>query len=190
LSIKKSFLSFGLIISLLVNLVLLSKVVKVDESSSSSFDKNEVNFAFSNVVHDPKTLLLDAIHQAKDRLDVAIYNFDDKEIAEAILDANERGVNIRVITDGNKAEKDRRAAILDEFSQNHIEVKITTSQKMHLKMAIIDDYLIVTGSYNYTEASANENLEQLMTLANGELAKEWTSIFTTLWNKDEFKTWK
>jgi len=48
----------------------------------------------------------------------------------------------------------------------------------------------LTGSYNYTEASANENLEQLMTLANGELAKEWTSIFTTLWNKDEFKTWK
>lgn len=169
-------------------LLLINLLTK--EYSSYSIERTEFNFAFSDLVNDPKTLLLQAINEANDRLDIAIYNFEDKEIAQAVLNANNRGVNVRVITDANKAEKDSRAAILDEFSQNQIDVKINTSRKMHLKMAIIDEKLIVTGSYNYTEASANENLEQLITLSNEKLAKEWTDIFADLWNQNELEKWE
>ncbi|WP_185907868.1 phospholipase D-like domain-containing protein [Psychrobacillus soli] len=123
-------------------------------------------------MNDPKTLLLQAISEANNTLDIAIYNFEDKEIAQAVLNAHNREVNVRIITDASKAKKNEQAAIMDEFSQNNIEVKVNTSRKMHLKMAIIDERLIETGSYNFTEASAYENLEQLMTLSNVELAQE------------------
>ncbi|MBS4209524.1 phospholipase D-like domain-containing protein [Bacillus sp. FJAT-50079] len=186
---SKTLLLLGFIASLLVNILLLNKVVTKEYSSSFSLNSGDIHFAFSDVVDDPKTLLLQAIDEANYTLDIAIYNFEDKEIAQAVLNANNRGVNVRIITDASKAKKENQAAILDEFSQNNIDVKINTLRKMHLKMAIIDERLIVTGSYNFTEASANENLEQLITVANEELAQEWTGIFSDVWSRSEFKEW-
>jgi len=189
LSYKKRSVQLGLIISLLVNILLLNELL-TERTSSVSFEKGQVDYAFTSLVNDPKTLLLHAIDNAASSLDIAIYNFDDKDIAEAVIRAKNRGVNIRIITDAEKSEKDSRAAILDELSLNQIEVKVDQTRKMHLKTAIIDHHLVVTGSYNYTEASANENLEQMITLSNEELADEWTEIFTTLWNKNQLKSWK
>lgn len=190
LSNIKSFLLLGFIASILINVLLINKLVTKENASSLSFDSDEISFAFSDVVNDPKTLLLDAINEANNTLDIAIYNFEDKEIAQVILNAHNRGVNVRIITDASKAKKNDQAAILNEFSQNNIDVKINTARKMHLKTAIIDDRLIVTGSYNFTEASADENLEQLMILSNEELAQEWTGIFADLWNRSDFKKWE
>ncbi|WP_318617739.1 phospholipase D-like domain-containing protein [Sporosarcina sp. YIM B06819] len=185
----KTLMLLGFIASLLVNILLLNKLVTKEDASSLSFDSDGISFAFSDVVNDPKTVLLQAINEANNTLDIAIYNFEDREIAQAVLNARIRGVSVRIMTDASKAKKNDQAAILDEFTRNNIVVKINTSRKMHLKMAIIDERLIVTGSYNFTEASADENLEQLMTLSNEELAQEWTGIFTDLWNRGEFKRW-
>lgn len=187
---NKSILLLGFIASLLVNILLLSKVMTKEYVSSYSFDSDEIRFAVSDVVNDPKALLLQAINEATNTLDIAIYNFEDKEIAQAVLNAHNRGVHVRIMTDASKAKKNDQAAILNEFSQNQIDVKINTSRKMHLKMTIIDEQLIVTGSYNFTEASAYENVEQLMTISNEELAQEWTGIYADLWNQNEFKKWE
>lgn len=186
----KSLLLLGFIASILINILLINKLVTKEDASSLSFDSDEISFAFSDVVNDPKTLLLEAINEANNTLDIAIYNFEDREVAQAVLNANNRGVNVRIITDASKAKKNDQAAILDEFTRNNIVVKINTSRKMHLKTAIIDERLIVTGSYNFTEASADENLEQLMTLSNEELAQEWTGIYADLWNRSDFKKWE
>lgn len=184
----KKILLLGLIVSLLFNVLLLNSWL-TKEVTVTSFDQGKVQFAFSDLVNDPKELLLEAIHQAEDTLDIAIYNFEDSKIAEAVLAANERGVTVRIITDATKAEKESRAKILDEFISHGIAVKINTTRKMHLKTTIVDKYLIVTGSYNFTEASANENLEQLLTLSDEDLAKEWTTIFDDLWEQQDFDHW-
>lgn len=148
-----------------------------------------ITSAFSNLVNDPKVLLLNAIKGANQTLDIAIYNLQDKDIAEAILQAKKRGVSVRLITDAKKAAKKERAAILKIFTENGIAVKTNRSQKMHLKMMIVDKTLVTTGSYNYTEASAYENQEQLLSIKNEGLAQEWTNSFTVLWNSPYYKSW-
>ncbi len=190
MSTIKSVVLLGFIASLLVNILLLTKVMTREYTSSFSLESDEIRFAFSDVVNDPKMLLLQAIDEATNTLDIAIYNFEDEEVAQAVLNAHNRGVHVRIMTDASKAKKDDQAAILDEFTQNNIDVKINTSRKMHLKLAIIDEQRIVTGSYNFTEASAYENLEQLMTISNEELAQEWTAIFEGLWNRSDFNRWQ
>ena len=181
----KTLLVIGFIASLLFNMFLLNKLLSKDHSSNG-----EINYAFSDLENDPKALLLQSINEADETLDIAIYHFGDKEIAQAVQDAKDRGVSIRVITDAKKAKKKGRSEILDDFLQNNIEVKTIPSRKMHLKTAIIDERLVVTGSYNYTEASANENLEQLITVSNEELAAKWTDIFEELWSQNDLKEWK
>ncbi|MFB7155749.1 MULTISPECIES: phospholipase D-like domain-containing protein [unclassified Lysinibacillus] len=185
---SKAVLLIGLIGSLLVNILLFDQIMK-KQSSPFAFNQGEVSFAFSQMANDPQALLLQAINRANKTLDIAIYNIEDPKIAQAILDAKERGVRVRVITDASKATKKSQVKILEQFQQYQIEVKVPSSRKMHLKMAIIDEQMIVLGSYNYTEASAYENIEQLLTLSNEELAKEWTILFSKLWTQNELVKW-
>lgn len=186
----KSLVLLILIASILLNILLINKVVTKGNTSSPSIDRDEIHFAFSDISNNPKELLLQALNKATRTLDIAIYNIQDQEIAQAVLHANHRGVNVRILTDASKAKNRKQAALLDNFSHNNIEVKINPSRKMHLKTAIIDEQLIVTGSYNFTEASANENIEQLITIANDELAKQWTEVFDNLWNQRAFEHWE
>lgn len=186
----KSLVLIILIASILLNIFLINKVVTKGNTSPAPIDRDEIHFAFSDIANNPKELLLQALNEATRTLDIAIYNIRDKEIAQAVLHANSRGVHVRILTDASKAKNKKQAAILDDFLHNSIEVKVNPSRKMHLKTAIIDEHLIVTGSYNFTEASANENIEQLITIANDELAKQWTEVFDNLWNQRAFEHWE
>lgn len=180
-----------LIISLLANLLFILKLLwrhHADQKFKNS--GTVITSAFSNHVHDPKALLLHTINGAKETLDIAIYNLQDKDIAEAILQAKARGVSVRLITDAKKAEKNEQEAILKAFTAKGITAKTNPSQKMHLKMTIVDKLRVTTGSYNYTEASAYKNQEQLLTIKDEELAAEWTNNFTELWDNPSYKTWK
>ncbi|GAA0488990.1 phospholipase D-like domain-containing protein [Salinibacillus aidingensis] len=179
---SRTLLYFWSIVSLLLNLLLINHFLT---SNSTSFIVDEddigIDFAFSGMENNPKTLLLDTINKAEETLDIAMYNFEDTDIAEAILEAKDRGVTVRLFTDEDKAKTDNNAAILDAFTKNGIEAKVNTAQKMHLKMVIIDNEQVVTGSYNFTEESAYENQEQLLTLINEEISRQWTDIYDELW---------
>lgn len=179
-----------LIISLLANLLFIAKLLW-NHHANQKLMKSEtvITNAFSNLVNDPKSLLLNAIKGANQTLDIAIYNLQDKDIAAAILQAKKRGVSVRLITDAKKAEKSERAAILKSFTDNGIAVRTNRTQKMHLKMTTVDKTLVTTGSYNYSEASAYENQEQLLTIKNKELVKECTNHFTALWNSPHYEVW-
>ena len=186
----QSLLYAVLVISLVANILFITKLL-LHNNSNQAFVKSdtEIASAFSNLVHNPKTLLLDAIKDANETLDIAIYNLQDEDIASAVLQAKKRGVSVRLITDAKKSKKKELAAILESFTNNGIMVKTNPSQKMHLKMTIVDKTLVTTGSFNYTEASAYENQEQLLTIRDEKLAREWTNNFTELWNSPHYETW-
>lgn len=169
---------------------MIYKFLTTKDTSLFIANYEDIEFAFSDVTDNPKTLLLQAINDAKYTLDIAIYNIKDREIADAILGAKQRGVSVRILTDADKAENNKQAALLKRLSENSIEIKVNSKRKMHLKMTIIDESLIVMGSYNFTEASATENIEQLIAIKNQELGTEWTKIFNRLWKKKEFVFWE
>lgn len=179
-----------LIISLLVNILFIGKLLLQNKSDQRCADSDKViTSSFSDLLNDPKTLLLRAINDSSETLDIAIYNLQDQDIAGAVLCAKDRGVSIRVITDAKKAEKSKQKAILKAFANHGIEVKTNPTQKMHLKMTIVDQSLVTTGSYNYTDASAYENQEQLLTIKDHALAEVWTKNFNELWNSYYYETW-
>lgn len=174
--------------SILLNVFLFIKNDS-SESTSQPLNDDEVDYAFSNLVNDPKTLLLESIGGARSAIDIAVYNFEDAEIAEALSKAKARDVTVRVITDSTKAEKKSRAKLLDTLTENQIDVKIVKSKKMHLKMTLVDERLVVMGSYNFTEDSATENMEQLIAISNEELAKKWTDVFEEIWVQSDSEEW-
>jgi DNA uptake protein ComE-like DNA-binding protein len=52
---------------------------------------------------------------------------------------------------------------------------------MHHKFAIIDNHLLLTGSYNWTFAANNKNEENLMVIDDPEIIARYQNQFEKLW---------
>ena len=180
---KKVALIIILTVSILLNITLvLSKLIEKED--------RQIDYSFSNIKGNPEEQLVEVINEAKSTLKIAIYNLDNEEIAEAILDAKKRGVDVQLITDEDKAANNDTKDILADFTKEDIPMKVNTNNKMHLKLTIADGTTIVTGSFNYTDNSIEENQEVLLAIKSSNLAGEWEEVFTELWESSDYQTWK
>ena len=57
---------------------------------------------------------------------------------------------------------------------------------MHNKYAIIDESVVITGSFNWTTQAINNNQENLLFYEDKELCAKYLKEFNKLWN--EFNT--
>lgn len=176
-----------LTISLLINIVLISVIVKgfIGESPGGT----QLAYAISGNKGNPEEDLINVINNTKKELDIAIYNLDNEQIADVISSASERGVSIRIIADGENAENKDSKEILNELKKLNIPIKIDVGKKMHVKMTISDNQTVVTGSFNYTKDSAEDNQEILLTVNNNELASSIKTTFNELWNSNSMTDW-
>jgi hypothetical protein len=103
---------------------------------------------------------------------IALYYFTNKDIANALFDAKENGVDIEIILDKTQKKPsyaiERHFHTLQEKSScagGHLYIKYCRIPKgmMHNKFAVIGD-ATVTGSYNCTKAAENKNMENLIVL--------------------------
>lgn len=53
---------------------------------------------------------------------------------------------------------------------------------MHNKFAIIDDEIVMTGSFNWTTQAVKSNQENVIFIQNENLAKIYAEEFEKLWN--------
>ena len=119
----------------------------------------------------------------KKTLDLAIFTFTRDSIAQAILEAQQRGVKIRCIgDDGNSKVKGSDVRLLASVG---IPCKTDNSAQFHMhnKYAIIDESVIVTGSFNWTTQAINNNQENLLFYEDKDLAKQYLSEFDKLWKE-------
>ena len=114
--------------------------------SISTLAKTEVYFSLSD---NPQKEIIRNINQAEAFINIAMYIFTDKEIALSLIKARERGVKVRLYLD--KDQVDYRYSQSRFLVQKGIKIRISTNNYiMHNKFAIIDNRLLLTGSYNWT----------------------------------------
>lgn len=126
--------------------------------------------------------VLKRINSAKDSVDVAMYYFTSRRLAQALVDAQNRRVSVKVYLDGNqRTEKFSKANYL---TNNGISVKIKNniSGLMHNKFCVIDKKIVITGSFNWTVAADLQNDENLVIIESKEIGAIYTQQFENLWN--------
>lgn len=176
-----------LIVSLAINLLLLWW--KFQPETEAVTGDTDLAYSVSGYENDPEQQLIDVINQTESELNIAIYNLDNKDIAEAIAAAAERGVTVRILADGENTSNEDSQEILEELAGKGIEIKINTNEKMHLKLSVADAKTVVTGSFNYTKDSAEDNQEVLVTIENTEFATSMNETFNEMWNSSELEEW-
>jgi phosphatidylserine/phosphatidylglycerophosphate/cardiolipin synthase-like enzyme len=139
--------------------------------------KTEVYFSLSD---NPQKEIIKNINQAEAFINIAMYTFTDKEILLSLTDAQNRGVKVRVYLDRSQIESTYSISRL--LVQKGIKVRISTNNYiMHNKFAIIDNRLLLTGSYNWTFAANNKNDENLMVIDDPEIIEIFQNQFVNLW---------
>ncbi len=107
--------------------------------------------------------ILSQINQAKTEILLQAYSFTSKPIAQALIRAQKRGVRITAVLDkSNRRQKYSAATFLKNVG---IPVFIDDKHAIaHNKIMIIDNRVVITGSFNFTMAAENKNAENLVIL--------------------------
>jgi phosphatidylserine/phosphatidylglycerophosphate/cardiolipin synthase-like enzyme len=117
-------------------------------------------------------------------LNAALYRFNSQRLARELGEALKRGVQVRLVIDRNKYEES--SATRQLLSNQEIPFRAAygrdgAGSKMHHKFVVLDDSLVLTGSYNWTFASEEENFENVLILREPHLVAVYRTEFEALW---------
>ncbi len=136
--------------------------------------------AFFSPGIDCKNAILNQLHSAVESLDVCVFTITDNSIAQAILEAKQKGVEVRILTDDDKSLD--RGSDIEKLRSHDIPVKTDHSDAhMHHKFAIIDRKVLINGSFNWTVSATKRNQENLVISKERELIKQFVQEFERLW---------
>ena len=113
-------------------------------------------------------MIVDCIRQARRQILVQAYSFTSRALANALIAAKRRGVDVQVLADREQTFGGE-ASRIPELDQAGIPVMLEVRyQSAHNKVMVIDsgtaDAAVVTGSYNWTYAAQNKNAENVLIL--------------------------
>ena len=128
----------------------------------------------------------DAIGRTQKSLDIAVYEFNNKTITDAILEAHQRGVKVRVVT-GQFGYKEPDASF-GQLEKAGIPVVVRPDENdfMHNKFAILDGKTVWTGSWNYTDGATYRNNENAVVLTGDDFAQRYEGVFNQMFEGQRF----
>lgn len=138
-----------------------------------------------------KRKLIELISYTKNRIHAAIYMFTDKDIAFALINAKQRGVDVKIIVDPISAESTWGQA--KNLLTNNIDVFMFDTKQhhssnpkaqsfapiMHNKFAVLDNQ-IWTGSFNWTQSANQKNQENVIITDEENIIKKYEERFTII----------
>ncbi|MGZ3237313.1 MAG: phospholipase D family nuclease, partial [Burkholderiaceae bacterium] len=114
-----------------------------------------------------EALVVKVINASQKSIRLAAYSFTSPAVVRALLNAKKRGVDIKVVVDdrGNRAKKS--LAALNLLVNAGIPTRTISNYAIHHdKYIVSDDRHVQTGSFNYSQAAAISNSENVLVLWN------------------------
>jgi len=124
--------------------------------------------------------IIKIINSSNKYIYVPMFYLTDKNISQSLINAKERGVDVKIILDAVSAKsKYSKHKILRIAG---IPLKIENwAGKMHMKCLITEKY-VITGSLNWTNRAQHFNDENSLIIENSEIAKIYKKHFLKLYN--------
>lgn len=122
---------------------------------------------------DAGALIVAAIAKAKRQVLVQTFSFTHKDIAEALIAARRRGIDVQVLADPDQAEK-TATSLIDHLAENGVSIYMDGQHaSAHNKIMVLDagqsGATVITGSFNFTHAAQYRNAENVLLLRGNPL---------------------
>jgi phosphatidylserine/phosphatidylglycerophosphate/cardiolipin synthase-like enzyme len=117
--------------------------------------------------------VVEALGRARETILLQAYTFTSVPIATALVEAHQRGVRVEAILD--REETGARYMSADFLAHAGIPIRIDGQHAItDDKAAVIDGETLITGSFNFTNASERENADNLLLIYDPALAARYT----------------
>ncbi|MFM2079652.1 MAG: hypothetical protein RLZZ219_334 [Cyanobacteriota bacterium] len=155
--------------------------------------------------HHGLRVLAALLSQAHHRVDMALFVFSAQELTDVIAELRRRGVQLRLLADAGFASRpfsevlDLLGATLPdrlcklEAGNRPLAralagvgiARLPGGDKLHHKVAVIDNRTVISGSFNWSPSAAHQNDEVLLVIHSPLLAAHFTREIDRLWKGAE-----
>lgn len=129
--------------------------------------------------------LINQINNAQETIHIASFEFNLTAVAEALIAAHNRGVDVRWVTDdefGLETDEEMDRGQFAMLTAAGIEiVDDARSALMHNKFWIFDGQIVWTGSTNITKNGIFRNNNNVIVVESAEVAAMFTREFDEMW---------
>jgi phosphatidylserine/phosphatidylglycerophosphate/cardiolipin synthase-like enzyme len=142
-------------------------VVRVSQTPPALPARGTVQVAFTPW-DNAEAMVVDGIRRARRQILVQAFSFTRRTLANALMAAKRRGVEVQVLADREQTFSGE-ASRIPELVQAGIPVMLELRyQSAHNKVMVLDagtaDAAVITGSYNWTYAAQYKNAENVLIL--------------------------
>lgn len=160
---------------------LIRDILGSDSDTSFSGDWYTVYFTEPQANDDTiEKVVIKAIDSANETLDGVFFEFNVEGITEAVIRAEERGVEIRLVMDDDHAVFDDESTVEDLEDAGIEIVDDSRGALMHHKFMIIDGKELWMGSMNFTQNGLYRNNNNLVRLENAGVIENYQAEFEEL----------
>lgn len=152
---------------------------EISEYILNNYDNNlpHCEAYFCNI----QDVVLDYITQAKETIKIAMAWFTNPIIFNRLLRACNRGIDVCLLINNDLINNRYNGLPFDKLIESGARLFIAEAPKLiHHKFCIIDDRIVIDGSYNWTILAEKNNDENIVVLKNGNVILSFIDAFDHL----------
>ena len=129
--------------------------------------------------------IIGLIDSANESVEVEMFLFSYEPLADALIRAKERGVEVRVILEPRLDSPNYNLETMDQLRAGGVEARWATLEydKTHSKLMIVDGKKVLVGSINWSRTALNWNREAAVIIDDEGIAAEFLEEFEKDWDK-------
>lgn len=139
--------------------------------------------------------VIEFFDNAVSSIDVAMFHMafpadthPTRDILDALTNAQQRGVTIRILTDQDRAQDPYRSNAINRraiahLTAHNVSVRVDSPENLlHSKFAVIDDEVVILGSHNWSAGSYFHYDDISVAIKSEQSANSMTERFNQLWS--------
>jgi phosphatidylserine/phosphatidylglycerophosphate/cardiolipin synthase-like enzyme len=128
--------------------------------------------------------IIELIQGAQESINFLAYSFTSTDIGFAMIERSQAGVTVAGVMDDGQVNSSQSTEY-DPLTQAGLNVRLDGNLigLMHHKVIIIDQKVVITGSYNFTESAETTNDENVVIIFSPEIAVKYTEEFQRVYQQ-------
>lgn len=121
------------------------------------------------------------LSNAEESIYFLAFSFTSNDLGDIVREKAEDGLTVKGVMDEEQISSNQGTEF-DPFRQADLDVRIDGIEgQMHHKIFIIDESIVVVGSYNFSQSAETRNDENILIIYNPAIAQQFLMEFERVW---------
>lgn len=130
----------------------------------------------------PQRQIVDVLKSAQSSIYFMAFNLTDNDISDALLRKQREGLLVRGVMEAEQSTS--TGSDYEALQTGGIDVYLDGNDyRMHHKVFVVDEAVVITGSYNFTRSAAQSNDENVLIIYSPEIAARYLEEFSRVYQQ-------